>query len=165
MGGLPRSLVWPLFFHHTKEEAERWVRRLNKLGNGQSEYERSEVISFWTDIMSEHALFTAHLLDPEEEELIEKAMKMSRTFSHLDKGTTANIASAIIREPTTTVGALIQNPESDPILSAAETILDFDTKSAQDVAAARIKSIIDPRLADHDRRETVKFVDELKRAV
>jgi len=115
--------------------------------------------------MAEHALFTAHLLDPEEEELIENVMKMSRTFSHLDKGTTANIVSAIIRESSTTVGALIQNPETDPILSAAETILDFDTKSAQDVAAARITSIIDPRLADHDRRETVKFVDELKRAI
>ena len=28
-----------------------------------------------------------------------------------------------------------------------------------------IKSIIDPRLADHVRREALKFVDELKRAV
>ena len=52
----------------------------------------------------------------------------------------------------------------DEILSAAQTILDFKTKAARDIEAARIKSIIDPRLADHVRREALKFVDELKRA-
>jgi hypothetical protein len=36
---------------------------------------------------------------------------------------------------------------------------------ARDIEAARIKSIIDPRLSDHVRREALKFVDELKRAV
>jgi hypothetical protein len=50
-------------------------------------------------------------------------------------------------------------------LSAAETILDFKTKAVRDIEAARIKSIIDPRLADHVRREALKFVDELKRTV
>lgn len=38
------------------------------------------------------------------------------------------------------------------ILSAAETILDFKTKAARDIEAGRIKSVIDPRLADHVRR-------------
>ena len=51
------------------------------------------------------------------------------------------------------------------MLSAAETILDFKTKAARGIEAGRIKSIIDPRLADHVRREALKFVDELKRAV
>lgn len=50
------------------------------------------------------------------------------------------------------------------ILSAAQTILDFKTKAARDIEGGRIKSIIDPRLADHVRREALKFVDELKRA-
>jgi hypothetical protein len=44
-------------------------------------------------------------------------------------------------------------------------MLDFKTETARDIEAARIKSIIDPRLADHVRREAQKFVDELKRAV
>src|SRR3546814_11501430 len=37
-----RSLVWPLFFDHTRHEAERWTRRLISLGQGESEFERSE---------------------------------------------------------------------------------------------------------------------------
>jgi hypothetical protein len=36
---------------------------------------------------------------------------------------------------------------------------------AVDIEAGRIKSIIEPRLADHVRREALKFLNELKRAV
>jgi hypothetical protein len=43
--------------------------------------------------------------------------------------------------------------------------LEFKTAAARDVEAARIKSIIDPRLSDHVRRGALKFVDELKREV
>src|SRR5687768_13738520 len=62
--GRLRSLVWPLFFDHTRHEAERWIRRLEDLARGESEFERAEVVKFWTNIMDEHARFVAHLLDP-----------------------------------------------------------------------------------------------------
>jgi hypothetical protein len=115
--------------------------------------------------MDEHARFVAHLLDPDEYELIEKAMSASRVFADLHKGGAGGVVAAIVHEPTTVVGSLVDNPETSAILSAAETILDFKTKAARDIEAARIKSIIDPRLADHVRREALKFVDELRRAV
>lgn len=163
--GKLRSLVWTLFFDHARHEAERWTRRLDTLAGGESEFDKTEVSTFWTNIMDEHARFVAHLLDPEEFELIETAMKTSRVFADLHKGGVGGVASALIHEPTTVVDSLVQNPETNAILSAAETILDFKTKAARDIEAARIKSIIDPRLADHVRREALKFVDELKRAV
>lgn len=163
--GTLRSLVWPLFFDHTQHEAERWVRRLEKLGDGKSALDRVEVTTFWTNIMDEHARFVAHLLDPDEYELIETAMKTSGVFSHLHGGSIGDVASTILHEPGTVIGSLVQNPETDAILSAAETILDFKTKAVRGIEAARIKSIIDPRLADHVRREALKFVDELKRSV
>ena len=163
--GKLRSLVWNLFFDHTRHEAERWTRRLNTLANGESELDRDEVSTFWTNIMDEHARFVAHLLDPSEFELIEKAMSASRVFADLHKGGIGGVAKAAVHEPSTVVGSLVQNPETNAVLSAAETILDFKTKAARDIEAARIRSIIDPRLADHVRREALKFVDELKRAV
>lgn len=163
--GKLRSLVWSLFFDHARHEAERWTRRLETLAQGESELDRAEVTKFWTNIMDEHARFVAHLLDPDEYELIETAMKTSRVFADLHKGGIGGVAAAIVHEPVTVVGSLVQNPETDAILSAAQTILDFKTKAARDIEAARIKSIIDPRLADHVRREALKFVDELKRAV
>jgi hypothetical protein len=163
--GKLRSLVWPLFFDHTQHEAERWTRRLNSLAQGESELDRAEVTEFWTNIMDEHARFVAHLLDPDEYELIETAMKTSRVFADLHRGGIGGVMAATAHEPGTVVGSLVQNPETDAVLSAAETILDFKTKAVRDIEAARIKSIIDPRLADHVRREALKFVDELKRAV
>lgn len=163
--GTLRSLVWPLFFDHTQHEAERWEARLTALAAGQPELDRSEVATFWTNIMDEHARFVAHLLDPDEFELIDTAMKTSRVFAELHRGGFAGVVSALAREPGTVVDSLVKNPETDAVLSAAQTILDFKTKSARDIEAARIKSIIDPRLADHVRREALKFVDELKRAV
>jgi DUF2935 family protein len=160
-----RSLVWPLFFDHTRHEAERWTRRLEQLGKGESEYDKKEVAEFWDNIMDEHARFVAHLLDPDEFELIEKAMDTSEVFRKLGSGGPGGAVAALAAQPGVVADALTQNPETSAVLSAAETILDFKTQAARDVEAARIKSIIDPRLADHVRREALKFVDELKRAV
>jgi hypothetical protein len=163
--GQLRSLVWPLFFDHTQHEAERWTSRLETLAGGESEFDRAEVTTFWTNIMDEHARFIAHLLDPDEYELIEKAMSASQVFSDLHKGGVSGIAAAVVHEPAAVVNAIVENPETSAVLSAAESILDFKTKAARGIEAARIKSIIDPRLADHVRREAQKFIDELKRAV
>lgn len=163
--GQLRSLVWPLFFDHTQHEAERWKRRLETLAGGESELDRAEVTTFWTNIMDEHSRFIAHLLDPDEFELIEKAMSASQVFSDLHQGGLGGVAAAAFHEPGAVVNSLIENPETSAVLSAAETILDFKTKAARGIEAARIKSIIDPRLADHVRREAQKFIDELKRAV
>jgi hypothetical protein len=163
--GSLRSLVWPLFFDHTRHEAERWSRRLSQLAEGDATFERTEVASFWNNIMDEHARFVSHLLDPDEYKLIEEAMNASRVFRDLGEGGIAEAVSATLHEPGTVVKSLAENPEIDAVLSAAETILDFKTKAARDIEASRIKSIIDPRLSDHVRREALKFVDELKRAV
>jgi hypothetical protein len=161
--GTLRSLVWPLFFDHTRHEAERWTRRLEALTKGEPEYDRSEVAGFWTNIMDEHARFVAHLLDPDEYQLIEKAMKASEVFAQLGSGGIDGAVKATLTQPGTVIESLATNPETDAVMSAAQTILDFKTETARNIEAARIKSIIDPRLADHVRREALKFVDELKR--
>ena len=163
--GKLRSLVWPLFFDHTRDEAERWNRRFDALSRGEVEFERKEVVTFWTGIMDEHARFIAHLLDPDEYALIEKALKTAKVFRELGRDGVAGAVSALAAEPGTTVGSLSQNPEIDAVMSAAQTVLDFKTKAVRDIESARIKSIIEPRLADHVRREALKFVNELKRAV
>jgi hypothetical protein len=160
--GALRSLVWPLFFDHTRNEAERWERRLAALGSGESDFDRGEVVTFWTNIMDEHARFVAHLLDPDELELIEKSFKTANVFRDLGNG---GAVAALVDEPGTVVDSLVKNPDIDAVMSAAQTILDFKTQAVRDIEAGRIKSIIEPRLADHVRREALKFLDELKRAV
>ena len=163
--GKLRSLVWPLFFDHTRNEAERWERRLSGLAGGESEFDRSEVVRFWTNIMDEHARFVAHLLDPNEFELIEKSFSTANVFRQLGDDTVAGTVEALGQEPGTVIDSLAKNPELDAVMSAAQTILDFKTQAVRDIEAGRIKSIIEPRLADHVRREALKFLNELKRAV
>lgn len=167
LAGTLRSLVWPLFFDHTQREAERWNQRLEQVSRGESEFDREEVSTFWSEIMDEHARFVAHLLDPDEFELIDTCVKTSRVFAdlHHGHGHAGGIIAAALDEPGVVTNSLIQNPETDAILSAAETILDFKTDTARKIEGARLRSIIDPRLADHVRREALKFVNELKRSV
>jgi hypothetical protein len=163
--GKLRSLVWPLFFDHTRHEAERWNRRFDALSRGQVEFERKEVVTFWTNIMDEHARFVAHLLDPDEYELIEKAFKTAEVFRELQKDGVAGAVTALAAQPGVVADSLGKNPDVDAVMSAAQTMLDFKTTAVRDIESARIKSIIEPRLADHVRREALKFVNELKRAV
>jgi hypothetical protein len=140
--GSIRSLVWPLFFDHTAHEAERFVKRLGVLAKGNSEYERVEVVDFWTEIMGEHADFVAHLLDPQEKSLHAKAMKTAEDFQKLNQ------------QPPASTG---------PVMAAANAIHDFKVQAEKGIAAGQVKSIIHPALADHVRREAVKFIDELRR--
>jgi hypothetical protein len=153
VSGKLRSLVWPLFFEHTQHEAERWVARLTQLAGGASEYDRQEVIKFWAEITDEHARFEAHLLDPDEYTLIAACEKRSKDFQAIQ--TICNSATGC---PMPTAG-------TDAILTAAQAALAFETAATRGIENATIKSIIDPRLADHLRRETLKFCDELQRAV
>ena len=140
--GRMRSLVWPLFFDHTAREAERFVRRLEQLSKGEAGLDQAEVVDFWARIMDEHAEFIAHLLDPQEDPLIEKALGTSKAFRDLraKRGSKA---------------------EADAL---ARSIIDFKTAAGKGITAGQIKSIIPPALADHVRREAVKFEDELRRA-
>lgn len=140
--GRLHSLVWPLFFEHTAREGERFVSRLDRFSRGETESDRSEVIKFWSLIMAEHSEFIAHLLDPEERDLIRQALEASTKFHQLHQQ---------------------QPPSLQAAHGAAEEIINFKTAAEKGIQTGKIKSIINPALADHVRREAIKFADELKR--
>ncbi len=141
--GRMRSLVWPSFFDHTRKEAERFVARLQQLNGGNTIYERREVIPFWADKMEEHSLFIDQLLDPDEIVLKEASQASARAFAKMEAAPPVS---------------------KDPALAAAQTIIDFKTAAEKGILSGQIKSIIHPALADHVRREAIRFRDELIRA-
>lgn len=141
--GRMRSLVWPSFFAHTRKEAQRFTSRLGQLNAGNAAFERREVVPFWADKMEEHSLFIAHLLDVDEKVLKEAAETSAKLFEKLEAAPPAS---------------------KDPALAAAQTIIDFKTAAEKGILAGQIKSIIHPALADHVRREAIRFKDELERA-
>jgi hypothetical protein len=144
--GRMRSLVWPDFFDHTALEAERFTRRLELLSDGHAELDRGEVVTFWAKIMEDHAEFIAHLLDPQEKTLIAAAQKSADLFETLRTDHKNN--------PDAKAKALVEG----------QAMVAFKTTATKGIEAGKIKSIIHPALADHVRREAVKFVDELRRA-
>ncbi len=141
--GRLQSLVWASFFEHTAREAERFAKRLDQFSRGDTSINMKEAAEFWTIIMGEHADFIAHLLDPEENALIQKAMQTSRAFRQMHK----NVPSS-----------------KGPVEKAVDDIIDFKTAAEKGIQTGKIKSIIHPTLADHVRREALKAADELKRA-
>ena len=151
--GTFRSLVWPLFFEHTLDEADRWVERLTQLSTGDATFARSTVVRFWAEIMDEHAQFHAHLMDPCEKQRIEAMLRTSADFAAVE-----NMCNSPSGCPRPVTG------QADPVMNLAKSALDMEVANVLGVEAAEIRSIIDPRLADHTRRETLKFVDELQRA-
>jgi hypothetical protein len=139
--GKMRSLVFPLFFTHTAREADRFATRLDMYNRGHIEFDRAEVVDFWSKTMGEHSGFIAHLLDPDEKLLISQASRLENTFR----------SETFRRVP------------GDDVMKAAHEVLDFKTVGEKGIYAGKIKSIISPRLASHVRREAVKFIDELQR--
>ena len=141
--GQIRSLVWPMFFAHVRHEAERFARRLAQLNGGNAAFDRREVVPFWADKMEEHSLFVAHLLDPSERTLINAAQTSAGLFGRLE---TAPVTSKA------------------PAEAAAQQIINFKVAAEKGIQASEIKSIINPALADHVRREAIRFKDELDRS-
>lgn len=142
--GRLKSLVWPTFFEHTARESEYFAARLARLSKGDSSVDPAKAAEFWTLIMGEHADFIAHLLDPAERELVAKAMRTSDVFRKLHGHSPA---------------------PKDKAINAVDDILDFKVAAEKGIETGKIKSIIDPALADHVRREALKAADELRRAV
>ena len=143
--GRIRTLVFPLFFDHTAREAQRGAARLEKLATGDVSLNFTEVVDFWTTAMSDHAEFIAHYLDPQEQDLIGQALDSSAVFKGFNQGNRS------------------QKSPGGEIVLATEELIDFETAVGEGINTGRIKSILHPTLADHMRRETLKFVDELKR--
>ena len=141
--GQLRSLVWPVFFLHTAREADRFATRLAMCNSGNIEYERPEVVGFWSVTMSEHAAMMSHLLDPQEKALFQQAAAFEARFAN---------------------PAALQSGPGDPVMAAAREIVDFKTVAEQGICSGRIRSIIDPELGAHMHREAVRFIDELGRA-
>jgi hypothetical protein len=143
--GTIHTLIWPTFYEHTIGEAEHAIARLEKLAAGTVALNAKEVIAFWSGMMSDHCEFIAHLLDPKEGDLISTALDSAAQF----KGFQQNVDAKEFR--------------GVDVLIAADELLEFESAIESGVQTGTIRSIIPLLLADHVRRETLKFIDELKR--
>jgi len=146
--GMIHTLAWPMFFDHTAREAERALARLEKLAAGDASLEYSEVVEFWSGIMSDHGQLIAHLLDPKEQDLISAALDSSAQYQGFQLANRSEKGMGQVE-----------------LLVATEELINFKEAAARGVSSGAIRCMMTPKFIDHLRREALKFVDELKRTV
>ncbi|AKM82643.1 TPA: DUF2935 domain-containing protein [Candidatus Berkelbacteria bacterium] len=135
------TLIWPMFFDHMIREGEFILSHQNDIKEGRL-IDINELVNFWTEIMAEHGLFTSHLLDPTESDLIEEQLDVADTFyDFLESETT----------------------DYNKIIEALDDVINSETELIENLENGNVASIIPPELADHMREETLYFKNELLR--
>lgn len=142
---------YPLLIDHIIREARFYLKLVKRLQNREEiniEREAYEQEVFWNRIMAEHSKFIRGLLDPTEEDLINKANNFSNEFDELTK-------EAI--EKSLSISEL-----TDDSLKATKDIRKFKAQGTEGLVECKIKSIIIPLLGDHTLREANHFLRLLK---
>lgn len=148
------TTAYPLMLDHVTREAEHYLEHLQTLQSHQSLTEgpmtavSAEI--FWNHIMEEHSKFIRGLLDPTEEELIQKADDFAGEFDELTKAAT-EAYDHIENLPEVTRRSMV----------ATTNISKFKEQSTLGILDCKIKSIILPLLSDHVLREANHFLKEL----
>lgn len=148
--GALKSLVWPSFFDEAAREGVRFVARLQQFGRGETELDRAEVVRFWAQDVAGHLDMIAHLLDPNERRRVRECLRKAGDWQVLGAAPPPKGAGP--------------GPGTDPVYAAGTAALELKASLEQDLHEARVHAILPPRLLEHMRLETLRFLDELKRA-
>lgn len=141
---------FPMELHHMWEEADRYLKMLEKLETEENIMRLTNLSSdaiFWNHIMSDHSKFTANRLDPYEAGLIQTSLFYASEFESF-----ANIAGRVQEWNGPGVELVMQN------MSAAERLQDFQIQSTKGIMDCSIQSLILPIRSDHHIRETYFFM-------
>lgn len=139
-----RAGVWlgwlfPTFVDHTRRELDFFIRKLTG-GMGMD-----EEVCIWLRFMAEHAVFAAHLLDPQEVPLIRNAAGLVGYFLHVEDGCGKQ-----------TLPALIELGKH-----GGRDLDEYFQRSG--IGTPKVKSVIHPALAAHVVREGQRFLQTMDR--
>ncbi|WP_304341527.1 DUF2935 domain-containing protein [Metaclostridioides mangenotii] len=142
---------YPLMIQHLIHEAHMYSTQLMRLESGEDidKPDASQTESFWDEIMLEHALFIRGMLDPTENDLINTANDFANEYRQL------------LAKMDQAADTMINNITSDTL---AETVKfrDFKEAGVKGINECKIRSIIQPLLADHVLREANHYIRMLK---
>ncbi len=144
------TLNYPLLIDHILREAKLFMQLLAALVNGENIMRSEELLNqevFWSRIMAEHSKFIAGLLDPTEEELIDKARMFGRQFDNLTEE-----AKAAAMRPANISG--ITNVTRHETMK----LRDFKAAGTKGLIECKIQSIMLPLLGDHVLREANHYL-------
>lgn len=147
--------MYPLMMDHVTREAEHYLQHLQTLQDGKSSVDGPETAAageiFWNNIMGEHSKFIRGLLDPTEEDLIQKANGFARQFDELTQAA---------REAYDRIELLPGVTRNS--MAATVNIRNFKEQGTMGILECKIRSIILPLLSDHVLREANHYLKELQ---
>ncbi len=147
--------MYPLMMDHVTREAEHYLQHLQTLQSHQSLTDGPKATAmgemFWNNIMGEHSKFIRGLLDPTEEELIQKANGFANQFAGLTQ------AAKEAYERIEFLPSVTRNS-----MSATMNIRNFKEQGTLGILECKIRSIILPLLSDHVLREANHYLKELR---
>lgn len=177
---------YPLLIDHIRREAIRFRANLLKLNNNIrtpiAELALEEEI-FWLRIMGDHARFIAHLLDPSERPLVQRATQLGRDFETLRLQGLDLESMLVPRDyenhllPADLMGGPLPPgfgnlPEpfviprlrrfNEEVIEATRGIRDFKATALELVEACKVLSLISPLLASHVLREAEMALGDLE---
>ena len=136
--------IYPTWLTHTIYEAKLYRSYImNAETKYYFEYGTATQIS-WNQIMTEHALLTAGMLDPTEQNFIQKNVALSNIFTQDSQG---------LKRPKVSTSKLPQK-----IVSQTIQFKELNESVLQGILNCKIKSIILPLMADHMLRETLFYL-------
>lgn len=138
-----KTLMWPSFMEHLIQEGEYFLDRKEEIIDRNLTFDSNDIIDFWSDIMSDHNVFVANLLDPYEVELAEESLELGSNFVVMDEEAEKDI---------------------DTVLGSVEKLIKFKKELHEGVENAEVSSIILPELTVHLLGEALMFQSMLKRA-
>ncbi len=178
---------YPLLMDHIRREAIRFRVNLLKLNNNiqtpLAELALEEEI-FWLRIMGDHAWFIAHLLDPSERPLVQRASEFGEKFETLRLQGEDLQSMLVPRDyenhllPASLMGGPLppgfgnlKEPFVIPrlqrfngeVIEATMGIRDFKAVALQLVETCKVLSLISPLLASHVLREAEMALADLER--
>ncbi len=147
--------MYPLMIEHVINEAEHYLEHLQTLQNHQSLHGGPQTAAkgeiFWNTIMNQHAAFIRGMLDPTEEELMQKANVFAEEFGELVE------AAKKAYDQLALLPGVTQRS-----INAVTEIRSFKAQGTQGILECKIRSIILPLLSDHVLREANHYLKELK---
>lgn len=144
------TVNYPLLIDHILREAKLYLQTVQRLQNREDidmEKEAYEQEVFWNRIMAEHSKFIRGLLDPTENDLINKANDFGNEFDKLTNEAKLAMDKTL---PLTKV--------TKDSMNATRDVRDFNAQGTQGLIGCKVKSIIIPLLGDHVLRESNHFL-------
>jgi len=148
-----RGFNFPLLIDHVRREAMYFLKTIKQIQNRREHPVTDDIIDeniFFLQIMADHSKFIAHLLDPQEETLINLSRDFGKQFDLL----VYQARNLDIGSPSTDV----MRDQLTIYKGAALELRSFKEQATKLIENCQIKSIIDPKLASHVTREAAKFL-------